>query len=196
MAAAEKAALRRAVRAAWMGEEQRARESAALCGHLLQSAWYQAAQVVGAYWPMRREADVTPLLKDAIARGKTLALPLVEGSRAMSFRRVPSLDVLRPGAYGLLEPEPGLDVMPAEALSLLIVPVEAVDRRGFRLGKGGGYYDAYLPAVRCPTIGAVMSWQWRDGIPLEPWDQPLNAAADADGIHLFEIGYKERNGVL
>lgn len=194
--AAEKAALRRAVRAAWPGDEQRARESAALCGHLLQSPWYQKAEVIGAYWPMRREADVTPVLKDAIARGKTLALPLIEGPHVMTFRRVPSLDALRPGPYGLLEPESGLEVVPAEALSLLIVPVEAVSSRGFRLGKGGGYYDAYLPAVRCPTMGAVMSWQWREDIPLEPWDQPLCAAADARGIHLFENGSKERNGVL
>lgn len=187
MAAAEKVALRRAVRAAFPGAERREEESAALCGHILRSRWYHEADVIGAYWPMRREADVIPVLMDAIARGKNLTLPLIEGPHRMSFRHVPALDALKPGAYGLLEPEHGLDVIAPDALALMIVPVEAMDRRGFRLGKGGGYYDAYLQSVRCPTVGAVMSWQWRERIPTEPWDLPLTAAADALGMNIFEL---------
>ena len=181
----EKAALRRAIRSLHQGDEARARESEALCGHILRSPWYREAQVIGGYMPLLREADVTPVLLDALKRGKTLALPLCGEAPHMTLRRVASLEELIPGAYGILEPRKDAEIIPADALDLLLVPLEGIDPSGMRLGKGGGYYDCLLAGSPVRTMGCALSWQWAEHIPADEWDRPLCACADRNGIHIF-----------
>ena len=185
MQAADKAALRRAIRSRFPGEEIRRAESVAMCRHMLAWKPYRQAETVGGYIPLRREADVTAVLEDVLASGRTLALPRVDGEGSMTLRRVRSLEKLVPGAYGIPEPGGDTEIIPLAALSLLIVPLEGIDCRGMRLGKGGGYYDRLLADSHAMTLGAVMSWQWEEQIPSQPWDRPLRAAADRFGIHLF-----------
>lgn len=185
MATFDKAELRRRIRAAYPGEAQRNAESEALCRHVLAWQEYRQAVVVGAYVPMKREADVTPILRDALMTGKTLLLPRVESEGQMTFRRVRDLTSLVVGAYGLLEPGEREEVADPVSLDVLIVPIEGIDRHGLRLGKGGGYYDRMLGATHCRTIGAVMSWQWVSSVPRESWDQALEMAVDCEGIHCF-----------
>ncbi|MGN0746339.1 MAG: 5-formyltetrahydrofolate cyclo-ligase [Aristaeellaceae bacterium] len=189
MQAADKAALRRAIRSRFPGEDVRRAESEAMCRHILAWEPYRRAEAVGGYIPLRREADVTAVMRDALASGKTLVLPRVESEGSMTLRRVRSLEALVPGAYGIPEPDGDTEIVPLAALSLLIVPLEGIDRLGMRLGKGGGYYDRLLADTPCATLGAVMSWQWEERIPAQPWDKPLQAAADLRGIHLFEPCY-------
>ena len=182
----EKAALRRALRSAYPGDEERNRQSAALQRHVLAWAPFQRAACVGGYVPLRREADVLPLLREVLRRGSLLALPRVESEGVMTLRHVASLEALVPGAYGIPEPPADAPLLAPERLSLLLVPLEGIDPAGMRLGEGGGYYDRLLAQTDCPTLGMVMGWQWAERIPAEPWDRPLYAAADQHGIHLFQ----------
>lgn len=85
------------------------------------------------------------------------------------------------GRWGLLEPPE--DAEEAPSLPLLIVPLEAVDPFGTRLGKGGGYYDRLLADFTGVSVGAAMDWQWVEKLPRERWDAPLDAVADAEGVH-------------
>lgn len=179
----DKQALRQAVRARFPGPEARARESERLCRHVLAWPVYQQAQIVAGYAPLPWEADITPIMADALAAGKTLLLPRVEDEKRMSLRRVRRLDGLVTGRWNLPEPPEDADIVPMERAQLLLVPLEAVDRSGMRLGKGGGFYDRLLAGASAETLGAAMSWQWVERVPREPWDQPLSAVADGDGIH-------------
>lgn len=195
----EKQALRAAVRAAFPGAEIRDLESAGICAHVLAWPVYRRARVVAGFMPLAREADITPVLRDALAAGKTLLLPRVEGERAMSLRRVERLDALAPGRWGLLEPPEEAEAVPAGAAELLLVPLEAVDPQGMRLGKGGGYYDTMLEAAGGVTLGAALSWQRVPRVPAEGWDRPLDALAAADGIHILNrelkrYGEEEKDG--
>ena len=185
MSGAEKRALRAAVRGAFPGAEARDRESGAICAHVLAWPVYRRARVVAGYVPLIREADITPILRDALAAGKTLLLPRVEGERAMSLRRVDSLDALAPGRWGLLEPPEEAVIVPAGAAELLLTPLEAVDPLGTRLGKGGGYYDALLEGASGVKLGVALSWQRVPRVPAEPWDKPLDALVTEDGIQSF-----------
>ena len=121
-----KGELRRALRAASPGTEARDRESRLLCAHV--TAWepYRRARVVGGYVPLPWEADVTPLLQDALDRNKTLALPRCLPGGQLCFHRVESLQALRRGAYGLLEPRADAPVVDAGEIALLLVPLEGV----------------------------------------------------------------------
>lgn len=182
----DKADLRRALRLGYPGREARARESERLCRHLLDCPWYREARTVGAYLPMAREADILPVVKDVLRSGRRLTLPRIEGPGRMTMRQVTRLEELTPGAYGI--PSPGADapVVSARELALIIVPLEGIDRRGVRLGKGGGFYDGYLREVRCPSLGAALSWQWRETLPADPWDVLLDGAVDCAGFCLFQ----------
>lgn len=185
-ATSDKAALRRRVREASPGKAARDAESVLICRHVLAWENYQAAQVIGGYMPMAHEADVTPILLDALAQGKTLLLPRCGRKPEMVFHQVRSLDELIPGAYGLLEPAPHAPVVEPGCIDLLLTPLEALTAQGWRLGKGGGYYDHLLAAHDLMTLGVALSWQWVEAVPRESWDRPLRAAADRSGIRLFE----------
>lgn len=156
-----------------------------MCAHILQSQWYREARVIGGYMPLAREADVTAVLLDALGSGRTLALPLCAEVPRMTLRRVASLEELVPGAYGIPEPQEDTEIIPVDALDLLLVPLEGIAPDGVRLGKGGGYYDCLLDGKRVRTMGCALSWQWAERIPAQVWDKPLAACADRDGIRWF-----------
>lgn len=177
--------LRKQLRALHGGAEARRRESEALCGHILHSARYRQARVIAGYVPLKWEADVTAVLRQALADGKILALPLCDTPPRMTLRRVAALEELIPGAYGIPEPPPDAPIIPPETVELLLVPLEGVDENGFRLGKGGGYYDCLLADCDMPSLGCALSWQRVDRLPADAWDRPLKACADAEGVHDF-----------
>lgn len=181
----EKALLRQQLRSLYAGKAERDRQSEKLCGHIQQSALYRQAKVIGGYMPLPREADITPVLTDALETGKTLALPLCGEAPHMSLRRIHALSDLVPGRYGLLEPGEETEIIPVDALDLLLVPLEGIDPSGMRLGKGGGYYDRLLAEKEIPTLGCALGWQWTAHVPAQPWDRALSACADEDGIHIF-----------
>jgi len=166
-------------------EKVRAAQSSAICSCILSSKEYRKASVIGGYVPLPWEADVMPVLLDALASGKKLALPLCGKAPEMSLRLVSSLEALVPGAYGIPAPAENTEIVDTETVDLLLVPLEGIDSEGFRLGKGGGYYDHLLAQSRVFTVGCAFSWQWVEGVPREPWDQPLSACADMQGMHYF-----------
>ena len=178
----DKQALRRAVRERFPGPGARDRESCEICARVLAWPVYQRAKSVAGYMPLPWEADVLPILEDALRAGKTLLLPRVEDARLMTLRQVTALDGLAVNHWGLLEPSEDAPIAPAGTAELLLVPLEAVDVRGMRLGKGGGYYDRLLEKESGVTLGVALSWQRVEEVPGEPWDKPLDAVASIDGI--------------
>lgn len=182
---ASKRKRRRAVRSLFPGEKERNAQNGEMCRHVLGWEAYASARVVGGYMSMAHEADVTPILLDALANGKVLALPRCGKPPEMTFHRVSSLEELVSGAYGLLEPEEDAPMIGPEEIDLVLVPLEAVARNGLRLGKGGGYYDRFLAGYSGVSLGAALRHQWIDTLEGDEWDQPLRAVADEKGIHVF-----------
>ncbi|MFO0995484.1 MAG: 5-formyltetrahydrofolate cyclo-ligase [Alphaproteobacteria bacterium] len=133
--------------------------------------------VVSAYWPVGAELDPRPLLEALARRGQRLALPVVQGrGRALLFRRWQWGDPLVRGSLGIPTPAPE-----AESIrpSVLLVPLLAFDRAGYRLGHGAGYYDMTLAALRadggpCAAIGLAFSAQEVPSVPHDERDEPLD----------------------
>lgn len=185
MTAMNKRQLRAHLRSLHEGKAVRAGQSTEICRHILSSSMYRNARIVGGYMPLAHEADITPVLLDVLGSGKTLVLPLCGTAPVMTLRKVSAMEELVPGAYGIMEPCSEAPIVALQDVDVLLVPLEGIDKAGFRLGKGGGYYDCLLSTAETVTIGCALSWQWVDEVPCEPWDKQLFACADMFGMHEF-----------
>ncbi len=177
----EKARLRQAAAAMRDALPAAHREAAALAirDRVLSAGPIAPVATVGFYWPMRSEADPRPLAEGLAARGHELCLPVVVARQApLIFRLWRPGDALVPGGFGTQVPAPAAaEIRPA----LLLVPLLAFDRRGFRLGYGGGFYDRTLGQLRATgtvrAIGLAFADQEIAQVPAGPADERLDAIA-------------------
>lgn len=156
------------------------RASEAICRRIRANAPFGTAQAVLLYLPFRGEVDVMPLAEEAASRG-ALVLPRCGPDHTLELYRTPDLrQAVRPGTYGILEPDPERCApVPPGALDLIVAPGVGFDRRGFRLGYGGGYYDrllAELPDDLPVVLAAFDEQEVADLLP-RPWDRPVTAVA-------------------
>lgn len=185
MTAMNKSVFRRMLRNIRGTQQERDKQSGEICRHILQSEVYKSAKVVAGYAALPHEADVTSVLQDAFIQGKTVVMPLCGSAPHMTLRRISLLDELRPGRYGIPEPPGNAPVFAAADVDLLLVPLEGIDQYGYRLGKGGGYYDCLLEATEVYSLGCALTWQMVDEVPRDAWDKPLSACACLHGVREF-----------
>jgi 5-formyltetrahydrofolate cyclo-ligase len=91
---------------------------------------------------------------------------------------------LAPGRYGLLEPVgPRLGPTAIGTADVVVLPALGVDRRGVRLGRGGGYYDRALQHVRpdAVLVAVVFDDELLDELPAEPHDRLVTAVVTPSG---------------
>lgn len=135
---------------------QKAKADAIICEKVVSSQAYQSAKTLFCYVSTGDEVDTRPLLKAALAAGKTLCVPLCAGKGVMSARRVEALTALEIGAFGILEPPPAAPLVRPQDIDFAILPCLAADENGARLGHGAGYYDRYLLQMRAEAHTAVL----------------------------------------
>lgn len=179
---ASKHDLRRTQRSLRLNLAARSPGAAAAAAELLPRGLKPA--VVGGYLPMGGELDPGPVLRVLQSRGALLALPVcLAPATPLTFRAYCHGDGLAPDAMGLPAPtEAAAGVTP----DVLIIPLLAFDRRGGRLGQGGGFYDRTLEALRrngrVLAIGLSYAGLEVDEAPMAEHDQSLDAI-------LTETGY-------
>jgi len=125
---------------------------------------------------INNEVDTLGLFYKLFDSGVRVVVPRCGDTACqLIHQEISSLDELRLSRLNLMEPEVHTDrnVSP-EQLSLVISPVLAFDRRGNRLGMGGGYYDSFLAKCSCPKIGLAFAFQEADSVPHELHDIPLD----------------------
>ena len=140
-----------------------------------QSAWREANAVLF-FAPLPAELDIWPLVARAIAAGKLVSLPRFErASGHYSAARVedPVADV-HAGRFGIREPVSRCPLVPLNRLDFILVPGVAFDLQGRRLGRGKGFYDQLLAAVRGTTCGVAFDEQIVREVPVESHDIYLN----------------------
>ena len=148
------------------------------------SAAWQSARAVLLFFPVPSEPDIAPLLADALAAGKLLALPRFNAA-TQAYEAVRVLDPAREladGPFKLREPVAECPVVPMNRLDLALVPGVGFTPTGHRLGRGKGYFDRLLPAVAGLTCGVAFDCQLVDTLPVEPHDAVLNAVAKLENF--------------
>jgi len=162
---------------------------------LLRSRLVQRSKRIACYLAVDGEMDPAPLIAQLWAQGKVVHLPVIHGKR-LWFLPFAEDTPLVPNRFGILEPAlPANQRCPPSALGLVLVPLSAFDRRGNRLGTGGGYYDrsfAFLRRRRHRSrpllIGAAYAFQGGEELQPQPWDVPLNGVATEDGLDVWGPG--------
>lgn len=139
--------------------------------------------MVSGFAPLKSEIDPLPLLRRLAEHGHPIALPFVEGAgRPLVFKRWRPGDPLHAGQFGALQPGAGAETLEPAAL---IVPLLAFDSDGFRLGRGGGFYDRTIAELRARgpvlTVGLAFAAQLVLEVPREPHDQRLDWIVTEEG---------------
>lgn len=140
-----------------------------------ESVEFRDAGTVLVYMSIRGEV-LTQASVDKWRASKRIAIPLVKG-KDLSLRLYDP-PLLVEGYRGIIEPsDAAVEIDPAE-IDLAIVPGAAFELKDggkvLRLGRGGGFYDRLLPRLDCPKFGVCFSCRLIDGIPVDPWDIPLD----------------------
>ena len=167
-------------------QERAQRISASLCA--LED--YQQAQKILFYASFGSEVPTFPLLQKALAEGKEVYLPrTLQKERRLVLHRLFRLEELRPGAYGIPEPPPENPTLTPGEIELIVVPGVGFDRKGGRLGYGGGFYDRlFLEAPKARRVALAFSCQLLDTLPQEPHDQRLDIIITEEEIIFAKRG--------
>lgn len=147
-------------------------QSAAIQARLLDHPAVREARSWFVYASFRCEVGTHELIRLLLERNCHVSIPLVVGEQ-MIAREISSLEALRAGPLGILEPTPGEDY-PAR-IDACVCPGLAFTERGDRLGRGRGYYDRFL-AVHQPAliVGLAFDWQIVPELPSEAYDQRMD----------------------
>ncbi|MBB3227825.1 5-formyltetrahydrofolate cyclo-ligase [Luteibacter sp. Sphag1AF] len=139
---------------------------------------------VAGYWATGGELPLNLAIAPLAGRGQQFYLPVVGTDKRLTFEPWNTGDEIKPSRLGIPEPTPSDNGITPDRLDLVLVPLLGFDRRGNRLGFGGGYYDrsfAFLRERTRPTrpllVGIGYSFQELDDIVRADWDVTLDYIA-------------------
>lgn len=159
-----------------------------LRGFLEEHFGVARGRVLSAYWPIKGELDLRPLMAELDRQGIAIALPLVEIRKApLAFRRWTTETRMIRGDWNIPVPPPeARNVTPDIALA----PLVGWDGAGYRLGYGGGYFDRTLAAMvpRPFSIGVGFQAARLSSIFPQPHDIALDAIVTEAGVQVVRAG--------
>lgn len=150
---------------------------------LQEDPFWVSANTIGVTLSNFPEVDTYQIIRRAWEHGKRVVVPKCSPKeKKMDFRQLKQFNQLESVYYGLFEPiEPLTFLVKPDEIDLLIVPGLAFDKKGFRVGFGGGYYDRFLEAYNGHTLSLAFSKQIVDQIPKESHDIPIEKIITEEG---------------
>ncbi len=136
--------------------------------------------------PGKSEVDTTPLLTILQGRDKDVVIPRISGPGELQHFLLTDGTRLKPNTWGIPEPVSGTTIAP-KALDVIFLPLLAFDRKGNRVGYGGGYYDRFLSRCRKDVLKVGLSFFPPVAVvsDCQPWDVPLDYGVTPEKIYAF-----------
>lgn len=171
-----KDSLRREIRAqlSRLPEEARRQEDKALFARFLSRPEVAQAKTLFLFYGVGTEPETSRLFPPLLEQGKVIGLPRMLPSHGMQVHRYLPDESLISHPFGIPEPVEDAPVLTPEEIDLVLVPALCYDRRGFRLGMGGGYYDRWLEHYHGVTVGLCRRELLYDHLPVLPYDRPVD----------------------
>lgn len=132
-----------------------------------------SAETVMVFCGVGREPDTAPLIRTLLERGQQVALPVCLPGRRLEARVITDENQLVPGKFGIPEPDFSCPAVSLSEIGAILVPGLMADRRGYRLGYGGGYYDRWLAGYEGFTAMVCPEERLVDSLPHEAFDLPV-----------------------
>lgn len=183
-AAEEKARLRTVLtaRERALSPEERQASDQALLFQLTRLPGFTRARTLFLFVGAGMEPDTLPLIRRLHDQGRRIVLPRCLPGHGMACHLyLPELPLVR-HPFGMLEPPRDSPTLDKPDIDFVLVPALCYDRRGFRLGRGGGYYDRWLADFQGVTAGLCRSCLLQDALPLEPHDRPVGTVITEGGL--------------
>ena len=129
------------------------------------------------------EVDTKKLIATLISLGKRVYLPKISNGEMFAVRYKEGTTLTK-NRYGIGEPEGEPYAVEFDAV---VIPLLAFNRRGYRLGYGGGFYDKFLRTSNAEKIGLAFSLQLSNEFNEDGWDVPLDLVITEKGIYSFNV---------
>ncbi len=164
-----------------MSEAQRHDYSIRIAERLERSSWFRAASTIAVYLSASDEADTSEIILRSWRANKRVVAPVIRKNSRMVFSELSPSTALKHNDYGLLEPASNRIVVMRD-INIVITPLAAFDRKGARVGMGGGYFDRHFSQLafrrsylQPRLVGVAFACQQVKQIPENPWDIALSA---------------------
>ena len=183
-----KAALRLKARSARAAILNSSRPDAArsVAEHFFNTVKLAPGEIVAGYWRIKDEMDCQPILIRLMDTFQPVCLPVVLGDELpLELRLWEQGAPLYEAGFGTLAPS---ELAPQVEPDVILMPLLGFDKRGTRLGYGGGYYDRTLERLskRPRLVGLAFAAQELEDIPREAHDVPLDIIVTEHGARHFE----------
>ena len=171
-----------------LGQPVQHAAAAAVSDNIRQLPGWTEARSIGLYLANDGEIDTQPLSTLCRRRGMRVFLPVINSDTSLSFAEWAPGAALTANRFGIGEPPPSASRCPVSELDILILPVVGWDRRGGRLGMGGGFYDRTLAATKGPLlVGLAHSVQELAQTPKDAWDISVDFIVTEASLHRCQV---------
>ena len=169
-----------------LSEQQQQQAAKSLADTILASKLLQQQQDIALYLANDGEIDPAPLLSILCGQGRRCYLPVIQPDKTLRFAIYQPGDELKTNHFGIPEPITA-DQREPQSMDLVFMPLVGFDRKGGRLGMGGGFYDrsfnvAKLPLKQPQLVGLAHQCQQVESLVLNSWDIPLSLIATDEEI--------------
>jgi 5-formyltetrahydrofolate cyclo-ligase len=168
---------------------ERAELGARAVGYLLEMPEVTAAGTIMAFWSFGSEVPTEPLVQALHDRGAALVLPRIAEDGLVPLAYAPG-DPTTATAFGAREPILGARRVNPASIDVVVTPGLAFDRRGGRVGYGGGFYDRFfrVEAPQAFRVGLAFEMQLLDDVlPAGHGDLRVHAVVTEEGVTRFEV---------
>jgi 5-formyltetrahydrofolate cyclo-ligase len=179
-----------------LSPQQQACAATQLATRLVTSPLLRSGRRIACYLSSDGEIDPRPLIERLWKMKRECYLPVLSrlSHDRLWFARVMPDTRLARNRFGIPEPMVRAgDLLRAQEMDIILLPLVGFDPDGNRLGMGGGFYDrslAFLRHRRCwkkpRLVGLAHACQEIAALSPSPWDVPLDAIATDEAIHLVD----------
>mgnify|MGYP003323223893 CR=1 FL=1 len=115
---------------------------------IITSKYFKDANNIGCYLSTEYEVSTDIIINSVHKKNKNLYVPKIKQGHAMDFVRMTLTSDIVKNKYGINEIDDNGSYIALERFNTVFIPFVGVDKKGFRLGYGGGYFDRALEKVK------------------------------------------------